>query len=360
MGAQHELTAAAARGLLARGQRLTDAARSDGAAVADVVRAVVGIQAQERNAGGLGVRARLDGVTASAVRRAVEEHRSIVRLWCMRGTLHYVTADDAPWLMALLGPVALRKAQKRLDGLGVGGDGAERVVCEVLADADGPLNRHEIAAAARERGFEFADDQQAPVHLVARASLTGHVIEAGWRGGKPVHVLWRDWLPDAPVPHDADRDLLLAELARRYLRAHPPAGPHDLAIWAGMRVPEAARAFELIADEIEAVRVLDRDVFVPRGTDLDAVAPAVRLLPAWDSTMLCHRDRALTVGPEVPEKVVANYGVLTPVVLVEGRVLGNWRLVKDKPEVDLFAGLPTNAQVALRAEADDVMRFRAG
>ena len=360
MGAQHHLTPDAARGLLARGQRLDDASRSDGAAVADVVRDVVAIQAQERNAGALGVRARLDGATASAVSRAVEEDRSIVRLWCMRGTLHYVAASDAPWLMALLGPVALRKAQKRLDGLGVGGDDAERVVCDVLTEADGPLNRHEIATAARERGFELADDQQAPVHLVARASLTGHVIEAGWRGGKPVHVLWRDWLPDAPVPHDADRDLLLAELARRYLRAHPPAGPHDLAIWSGLRIAEATRAFELIAGEVDTARVLDRDVFVPREDALDVTAPAVRLLPAWDSTMLCHRDRALTVGPEVPERVVANYGVLSPVVLVQGRVLGNWKLGKGQPAIDLFAPLAGDLQAALQDEVADVMRFRAG
>jgi hypothetical protein len=283
-----------------------------------------------------------------------------VRLWCMRGTLHYVAADDAPWVMALLGPVALHKAQKRLDGLGVLPADAEHVVCEVLAEADRPLNRHEIAAGARERGFEFADDPQSPVHLVMRPSLTGHVIEAGWRGGKPVHALWRDWLPGAPVPHVAERDALLAELGRRYLRAHPPAGPHDLAIWSGLRIPDATRAFELIGGEVEAVRVLNRGVFVPRGTELDAAAPSVRLLPAWDSTMLCHRDRALTVGPEVPEKVVANYGVLTPVVLVDGRVLGNWRLMKGRPAVTLFAELPAGAQDALQSEVDDVVRFRAG
>ena len=360
MGAQHELTADAARGLLARGQRLTDDERSDGAAVADVVARVVGIQAQERNAGRLGVRARLAGARASEVERAVADERSLVRLWCMRGTLHYVAAADAAWLMALLGPVALAKAQKRIDGLGVGGDDAEQVVCDVLADAPEPLNRHEIAAGARERGFEFSDDPQGPVHLVARASLSGRVIEAGWRGGKPVHTLWEKWLPANPVPSEFDRDDLLARLARRYLASHAPAGPHDLAIWSGLRIPDATRAFELIAGETEPARVLDRDVFVPSRAVLDARPPDVRLLPAWDNVMLCHRDRRLTVGPEVPEKVVANYGVLTPIVLVDGRVLGLWRLVKGTPTFELFAPLADDAGAALEAEAEDVVRFRAG
>ena len=356
MGAQHELSADAARGLLARGQRLTDAERADGASVAGVVGHVVGIQAQERNAGALGVRARLAGATGSAVARAVDDDRSIVRLWCMRGTLHYVAADDAGWLMALLGPVALARAQKRLDGLGVGGEDAERVVCDVLADASEPLNRHEIAVAARGRGFEFADDPQAPVHLVTRASLAGQVIETGWRDGKPVHALWGDWLPDTPVPREFDRDALLAKLAGRYLAAHAPAGPHDLAIWSGLRIPDAKRGFELIASDTDPVRVLDRDVFVPRGSPIDFQAPPVRLLPAWDNLMLCHRDRALTVGPDVPPKVVANAGVLRPTILVDGQVRGIWKLDRGKPALEPFVPLAHNVE----EEIADVVRFRAG
>ena len=359
MGAQHDLSAAAARGLLARGQRLTESERSDGATVPEVVRAVVGIQAQDRRAGALGVRARLAAAVEADVESAVESRR-LMRAWCMRGTLHYVATEDVGWVMALLGPVALHKARTRLERLGVGGEDAVRAVCDVLADASEPLNRHEIAAGARERGFVFADDDQAPVHLVARAALDGKVVEAGWRGGKPVHALWSDWLPDMPLERDADRDALLAELARRYLQAHAPAGPEDLAIWSGLRMPDARRGFELIGGDIEPVSVIGRSAFVPRGTAADAEPPAVRLLPMWDGLMLCHRDRALTVGPEVPEKVVANYGVLNPTVLVEGLVLGNWKLVKGKPEVGLFADLAPAAQAGLQNEIDDVVRFRAG
>ena len=84
------------------------------------------------------------------------------------------------------------------------------------------------------------------------------------------------------------------------------------------------------------------------------------LLPAWDGTLLCHRDRALTVGPEVPEKVVANFGVLRPAVLVDGRVLGTWKLVKGRPAAELFTELSERQRAALELELADVERFRAG
>lgn len=356
MGAQHALSDAAARALLAHGQRLTEPARSDGASVAGVARAVVGIQAQDRGAGALGIRARRAGATASEVARAAQEDRSIVRMWCMRGTLHYVAAEDAGWLIALLGPVALARMRKRLADLGVAGDDALAVVRDVLAER-GMLTRREIAAAARERGLSFADDPQAPVHLVARAVLSGEVCEAGWRGGKPVHVLWRDWLPDVRV--DGDRDALLAELGRRHAAAHPPAGPEDLSKWSGLGMPEARRAYELIAGELEPVRVRGRDAWVPRGTDLAPAAPGVRLLPAWDNLLLGHRDRELTVGAHVPPAAVADGGILRPTLLVDGQVEGIWRLERGRPAIEPFRPLAAGVRAAAAAERDDVVRFRA-
>jgi hypothetical protein len=351
VGAQHRLTAGAARRLLARGQRLTEPERSDGAPVAEVARHVVGIQAQERNAGALGVRARLAGAQASAVAAAVE-CGAITRLWCMRGTLHYVAREDSGWLVELLGPVTARR--KRFADLGLDGDEPVRAVREVLADAPGPLMRHEIADAARARGLSFSDDPQAPVHLVVRAVLAGEVLEAGWRGGKPVYVLRGD--REAP----RERDVLLAELARRYLVAHAPAGPEDLAVWSGLPVSEARRAYGLLGTEVEPVEVLGRSAFVLRGTELDAGPAGVRLLPAWDGLLLCHRDRALTVGPDAPANAVAHGGILRPTLAVDGQVKAIWRLDRGKPAIEPFVPLAPDVEAAAQAEAADVVRFRRG
>jgi hypothetical protein len=349
VGAQHRLTPADARALLARGQHLTEPERSDGASVVDVVRTVVGIQAQDRGAGALGVRARLAGATASAVAAAVDDG-SITRLWCMRGTLHYVAAEDAGWLVDLLGPVF--GGRKRFADLGLDGDEPVRVVREVLAAGDGPMTRHEVAEAARARGLTFADDPQAPVHLVMRAVLAGEVLEVGWRGAKPVYAL-------APV-HEAprDRDLLLAELARRYVRAYPPAGPADFSVWSGLGAVEARRAYGLLGKAVERVWVGDREVCLPRG--VRASGPAgVRLLPAWDNLLLCHRDRALTVGGDVPAKEIADGGVLRPTLAVDGAVKGTWRLDRGKPAIEPFAPLAPEIQAQVDTEAADVARFRS-
>src|SRR5579864_441161 len=101
-----------------RSQRLTDDTRLN-ADVATVVRAVCALQAQAFDAARHQVRVRSDGLTGSAVDRAFEQERSVVRTWLMRGTLHLCAADDLRWLIDVFGPAInqLRANARRYYGL---------------------------------------------------------------------------------------------------------------------------------------------------------------------------------------------------------------------------------------------------
>src|SRR4051812_10784167 len=143
-----------------RSQRLDG--RSTG--VAELVRHVVGIQAQEPRAGALSIRARTEGLTAEHVRRALEDDRSIVRTWAMRGTLHFVAAEDVRWLDALLSPREFAREHKALDMLGVPTEERPRAVAAILtALRDGPLTRAELCEQLERQGI--ATDGQKAAHL---------------------------------------------------------------------------------------------------------------------------------------------------------------------------------------------------
>jgi len=322
-----------ARALLARAQRLAPAARDDGASVAQVVRAVVGIQAQDLGAASLGVRARLAGSTASGVTRARVQERAVVRIWCMRATLHLVAAEDVRWLLALLGPVALARLRGRQAGLGVD-DAAAAAAVAALAE-HGPLDRHALLAAVRARGIALAEDPQAAVHLAAGAALRGQVCGAG----DGTYARLDDWLGPAEAPPPA-RDVLLAELARRHRAAHPPTGPEDLARWSGLPLGEARRAHATIAGEP-----------APEVAPAEPLAP--RLLPAFDGLLLGHTDRSLVLAPEHERAVHPGGGILRPTILHEGRVAGTWRLRGGTPLLAPFA-----APLDLDDEIADVQRHR--
>src|SRR5699024_6039534 len=69
---------------------------------ADAVRHLGAVQAQDLRGALTSVALRVAGGTSSAVRTALDEGR-IVRTWPMRGTLHFVPAEDAGWMMAITG-----------------------------------------------------------------------------------------------------------------------------------------------------------------------------------------------------------------------------------------------------------------
>src|SRR5205823_6970818 len=88
---------------------------------------------------------------------------------------------------------------------------------------------------------------QALVHLLMLASLRGIAVRGPMAGRQHAYALVRDWLGE-PVP--VDRDRALAELARRYLAGHGPAGDRDLAKWAGLPLRDARAGLAAIASEL--------------------------------------------------------------------------------------------------------------
>lgn len=289
-------------------------------------RAACGVQAQDERAARLAVRARTRGVDEADVVRACADGR-LVRTWAMRGTLHLLPADDAAWIVPLLGPIFEARARRRMEELGLDADALARgrdAVAEALAD--GPLPRADLLARLAARGLELEGQ--------ARPHLLGHVARAG------EIVLRADEVVARFRVRPLAREDALRELARRYHAAFGPADARDLAAWSGLSVPDAKLAWDG-AGEAPA------DAPEP---------PAVRLLGAFDNVLLGWRDRGFVLDP-AHEARIRKGGVLAPILLVHGRAAGTWRVARGRVELAPFAPLPRDVAPAADAEVDDVRRF---
>jgi hypothetical protein len=320
----------------ARSQRLLDNRLSG---VAEAVRELVGVQAQEPVAAALSIRVRTNGLTHADVEYALVEERRVVRLWAMRGTIHVVAAEDAAWLVDLLAPPALRTSQRRLDRLGVAPDDQPRAVARIRAALaeHGPLTRADLMEQLAPAGI--ATDGQAAAHLPQLAALEGHVCFGPARGGKPTFVLRDDWL-GRDLPR-LSRERALAELAHRYARAFGPTQPEDFAAWAGLSLRDARAGW--------AEGAQSRD----RGAAPAPVPPLTRLLPAFDTYLLGYRSRDFAVPAEHARKVWPGGGIVRPTVVENGRAVGTWRRRGAKVELEPFPG----HELAAADEIADVERF---
>jgi hypothetical protein len=330
--------------------------------VAEVVGALGGLQAQDTPASRLAVRPRSAGLDADAVRRACDQDRSVVRTWVMRGTLHMVAAEDASWLVGLLGPVFLAAGRRRRLQLGLDDRLLGRAMEALPAVlAGGPLSRAEVARALAAKGVKVDAEGQAPAHLVGSAALSGLVCRGpDLAGDEASYVLLADWINGGRV---VDGEDALAELARRYLAGHGPAAPEDLAAWSGLPIGRARRSFELVDGELAEVELDGRRLWARKAfrDPAPAQAPVVRLLARFDDYLLGWRGRDLILDPRFARRIQAGGGWIHPAVVVDGRVAGTWRSRRARGRLEItvepFGRLPPGTRPGLEAEAADLGRF---
>lgn len=323
-------------------------ARTPGAAAA----LTCGLQAQDLRAGRLGVRSRSAALTDADVHEAIER-RELVRSSLMRATVHLVPAADVRWLSALLGPIIARSFAARWRQLGLTPDVLRRARAALPdALAGGPRTRVEVVDRLAELGVQIQRTGQAPTHLLLFATTEGLACRTPDRGRDACLALIDEWLPNAPAGPTGDD--ALAEITRRYFCAFSPATPADFSTWSGL---PSGRAVELIRDELTAADVNGR-----RGYRLGEVAPqrGLRLLPMFDNYLIGYRDRDEFVDRAVRPHVYVG-GIIKPVVLLDGRAVGIWKLVLARHgarvAVSAFDTLTARIRTALEAEVADIGRF---
>lgn len=318
----------------------------------EVAERLLAVQGQDPRGARLAVRARTSGLSAADVDRALSEDRSLLITWLNRGTLHLVRSEDYPWLHALTTPPLLTSASRRLRQEGVSPAEAEKAV-ETIERAlveEGPQTRLQL----RER-LERADlpaAGQALIHLLFLATLRGIAVRGPMAGKEHAYVLVRDWLGEqGPV----DREVALAELARRYLVGHGPASDRDLARWAGLPLRDARAGLAAIAAELGG----REDGLVDlAGRPAPEPLPPPRLLGAFDPLLLGWTSRDEVVGPH--KMLVTINGIFKPFALVEGRAVATWRLQRGQVTIEPLGKVTKKAMAALEADAGDVQRFLFG
>ncbi|MFC0540612.1 winged helix DNA-binding domain-containing protein [Kutzneria chonburiensis] len=330
--------------------------------VVDAVCRVVGLQAQDVKANRLAVRVRtVAGVVQADVDAACNVDRTLIRTWAMRGTLHMLAAEDVGWVLGLLGPrfaagYAGRRKQLGLDDRAL--EAAVDGLRKVLGDGE-PLQRDELVSRLASCGVPLDPRSQAPAHLLMYAGMTGVVCRGPDVGAdRATYTLLADWAGPTPAMSE---DEAVVELARRYLIGHAPATPDDFASWAGLPIVPSRAAFEALSPELVEVEAAGRRCWVPAAVPIEENAGGVRLLGHFDTYLLGYESRTLVVDEKHDPLIQAGGGFIQPTILVDGRVVGLWRLVRKakrfEVELEPFGDLAKRTMAGIRAEVRDLQRF---
>jgi len=210
----------------------------------DVVAWLGAVQAQDYLGAlwAVGVRLAPAAQATEALIEAALADRSIVRSWPMRGTLHFVAAEDLRWLLALLGPRLVARAARRHAELDL--DAAtftrSRALLEKALEGGRCLTRAELYRVLSHGKVSPAG--QRGIHILQRLALDGVLCFGARQGKQQTFALVDEWLAPGLASTDSkarSRDESLFELARRYFTGHGPATLADFTWWTGLPAAEA-------------------------------------------------------------------------------------------------------------------------
>jgi hypothetical protein len=256
---------------------------------------------------------------------AAQASGAIVRSWPMRGTLHFVAAEDLGWMLSLTGERMIRSAAGRRRQLGLGEADFEksRAIVRDRLSGGRVADRKELLAAFDDAGL--STEGQRGVHLLGQLSQEGVIVLHSQTG----FALLDEWVsqPTTLEPDDA-----LREFARRYFRSHGPATVKDFSWWSSLTLTQARRGIELARDELDELEVDGVSHYLRPG--LEPASAAVHLLPGFDEYLLGYSDRSAQLAGAATELIVpGGNGVFLPTIVVNGEVVGSWRRAAKRDRV---------------------------
>ena len=337
-----------------------------------VIAKICGLHAQVMSSAELTLWARVEDLEPGMVGEALWEHRSLVKTWAMRGTLHLLPADELPtWVAAqgVLKPRHHAKSWQKYYGLTY--EEAEVMLAAIREALDGRmLTREELAQevgrimGSEEIGGKLRDGFGA---LLKPSALRGDLLFAPSVGRNVRFARPDQWLPGW---EPAETEVAAREVVRRYLAAYGPATREEFARWFGMTSPaQAGRLIEGLDEEVAPVEVEGSHAWMlaEHVPDAEKAEPSgvVRLLPALDHYVVAAPRNREAVLPEVlKRRVYRPQGWLSPVVVVDGRMEGLWRHEHKGDrlvvEIEPFTEQPEWVRRAAEEEAERLPRLLGG
>jgi hypothetical protein len=296
--------------------------------------------------------------TRADVVRAITE-RTIVRTWPMRGTLHFVPAVDAGWMLELLASRVIRGAigrnrQLELDDATF--RRARTVVNRALACTP-VMTRSAMFGAMNSAGISTAG--QRGIHLIRHLCMDRMLCQGPHAEKEPTFVLMDEWVRESRAP---SRDEALLLLAERYFTSHGPASVRDFANWTGLSLTDSRTALHLAKPSLATFWRDDDELWMSNSLEETQERPETHLLPGFDEYLLGYRDRSDVLRAEYVERIVpGGNGVFQATLVLDGLVKGTWRRAQKsgamKLTVQPFVRLSAATKKAVAAAGDRYAAF---
>ncbi len=184
--------------------------------------------------------------------------RKVIRTWAMRGTLHFIAAEDIRWTLDLLGPGTIASSARRFQRLELDENVLSRSRKVFIRALQGNRQLTRAAMMGLLESAGISTTQQRGYQILWRLAQEGLICFAAREGKQQSFALLEEW---APSGIRFQREVALGELARRYFKGHGPATLQDFIWWTGLPTSDAKMALSSVRSELSE-HVIERRVLL--------------------------------------------------------------------------------------------------
>ena len=285
----------------------------------------------------------------------------LLRLHLLRCTVQVVSQTDIGWLLPLCKERNLRTLQSWHKSINISFSESHfeeitRAMQELLAGGKS-LPKRAIAEELTSLGL--LPDDRLLTSLLVRSEIEGLLCSGVMQGREATWALLSERVPTI---RSLTPDEALKQLAVKYFRSHSPASLEDFAWWSGLSKTQCRKALTLIANEVEEIKVEEETMYLYHNTpDCSDYAGMVLLLPPYDEYLIGYKSRWVALEKKHTAKAHNNFGIFKPVILHEGRVVGNWKASIDKQgenlTIDFFAPKSKIGKQSLQGAVNQFVEF---
>jgi hypothetical protein len=301
---------------------------------------------------------RSPGLTMARIDDLIYQHRSLLRLRCMRGSMFLISREDTPMVFQATKTIAQAAFQRLLTKAGVTEKEYQAIVdrLNALLETDcmtaNELNKAVASESqAVKRVFNFIVAQMCAQGMLIRAGVRG-----GWKSSQFEYTSFKNWVPTVDLLSVPEAEARVA-LAGRYFDAYGPATAQDFQWWSGLSKSEADQALKTLGGRLARIEVegIAKECFIPQES-LDSLLSwtakpesDVRFLPVWDAYLMAYQNKNRTryLPGEYYNHIYDRSGNSTSVILMNGLVGGIWDMQTAARELSLKVCLFKDASQAI-------------
>ena len=270
----------------------------------------------------------------------------LVKSWTLRGTVHVFAAEDLPLFLHRDRPRILRLCDT-LEGDGHITKERKRYFASLITEAvaAGTVTREALKEACMGAGMTEEESESV-------FDPWGGTIRALCEQGVICHAVqekkaFRSCPPFEPM----EREGACLELTRRYFTHYGPAKLRDAAYFFGAPQAEVRKYLDKLP--VKTTQWDGQTYYYLGGDgDLNGPLPGCLFLAGFDPLMLGYEKReSLYLPPEHLRKVFSLAGIVSPALLLRGRVAGKWKRTGRKVDVTAFESLSAADRRAVEESA---------